>query len=182
MRIVPVAWRARAVRRMALQCSREERDRSQLRGDREAGRSPWRAGELAKAKQIESGHVFQESHAVDRFPFDSPGLLNDPLDLVFGTDYLYGHSDNLDREFQRMSSCGQRAALDVMSGYLDDWARQGEHLRVGVGDADNAGVAELLAAELAESKSVVELVRYNIGPSVAVHTGPGTVGAVWTAI
>jgi len=130
-------------------------------------------GELAKAKQIESGHVFQESHAVDRFPFDSPGLLNDPLDLIFGTDYLYGHSDNLDREFQRMSSCGQRAALDVMSGYLDDWARQGEHLRVGVGDADNAGVAELLAAELAESKSVVELVRYNIGPSVAVHRTGG---------
>jgi fatty acid-binding protein DegV len=81
-----------------------------------------------------------------------------------------------------MSSCGQRAALDVMSGYLDDWARQGEHLRVGVGDADNAGVAELLAAELAESKSVVELVRYNIGPSVAVHTGPGECGRGWTAI
>jgi hypothetical protein len=62
-------------------------------------------GELAKAKQIESGHVFQESHAVDRFPFDSPGLFNDPLDLIFGTDYLYGHSDNVDRDLQGMSSC-----------------------------------------------------------------------------
>jgi DegV family protein with EDD domain len=76
----------------------------------------------------------------------------------------------------------QRAALDVMSGYLDDWVRGGDHLRVGVGDADNAGLAELLAAELAERSSVVEVVRYNVGPSVAVHTGPGTVGAVWTAI
>ena len=68
------------------------------------------------------------------------------------------------------------------AGYLDDWARHGEHLRVGIGDADNAGLAELLAAELGERSSVVEVVRYNIGPSVAVHTGPGTVGAVWTAI
>jgi hypothetical protein len=62
-------------------------------------------GELAKAKQIEGGHVFEESHAVDRFPFDSPGLFNDPLDLVFGTDYLYGHSDNLDLDLQGESSC-----------------------------------------------------------------------------
>ena len=76
----------------------------------------------------------------------------------------------------------QRDALDVMSRYLDDWAGPGEHLRVGIGDADNAGLAELLAAELAERSSVVEVVRYNVGPSVAVHTGPGTVGAVWTAI
>ena len=36
-------------------------------------------GELAKAKQIEGRHVFEESHAVDRFPFDYPGLLNDPV-------------------------------------------------------------------------------------------------------
>jgi hypothetical protein len=61
--------------------------------------------ELAKAKQIEGGHVFEESHAVDRFPFGSPGLFNDPLDLIFGTDYLHGHSDNLDRDLQGMSSC-----------------------------------------------------------------------------
>ena len=62
-------------------------------------------GELAKAKQIEGGHVFEESHAVARFPFEHPSLFNDPLDLIFGTDYLYGHSDNLDRDLQGMSSC-----------------------------------------------------------------------------
>jgi len=62
-------------------------------------------GELAKAKQIEGGHVFEESHAVDRFPFDYPGLFNDLFDLIFGTDYLDGHADNLDRDRQGMSSC-----------------------------------------------------------------------------
>ena len=31
----------------------------------------------------------------------------------------------------------QRAALDVMSGYVDAWVREGEHVRVGVGDADS---------------------------------------------
>jgi hypothetical protein len=62
-------------------------------------------GEVAKAKQIEGGHVFEESHAVHRFSFGRPGLFNDPVDLIFGTDYLYGHSDNLDRDLQWMSSC-----------------------------------------------------------------------------
>ena len=61
-------------------------------------------GEVAKAKQIEGGHVLEESHAVDRFPFDYPGLFNDPLDLIFGTD-SGGHSDNVDRDLQWMSSC-----------------------------------------------------------------------------
>jgi hypothetical protein len=62
-------------------------------------------GELAKAKQIEGGHVFEESRAVDRFPFEYPGLFNDPLDLIFRADYSCGHSDNLDRDPQGMSSC-----------------------------------------------------------------------------
>jgi len=62
-------------------------------------------GELAKAKQIQGGHVFEESHAVDRFPFEYPGLFNDPLDLIFRADYSCGHSDNLDRDLQGISSC-----------------------------------------------------------------------------
>ena len=62
-------------------------------------------GELAKAKQIEGGHVFEESRVVDRFPFEYPGLFNDPLDLIFRADYSCGHSDNLDRDPQGMSSC-----------------------------------------------------------------------------
>jgi hypothetical protein len=61
--------------------------------------------EMAKAKQIEGGHLLEESHAVARFPFDYPGLFNEPLDLIFGTDYSYGHSDNVYRDLQGMSSC-----------------------------------------------------------------------------
>ena len=61
-------------------------------------------GEVAKAKQIEGGHVLEESHFVDGFPFDYPGLFNDPLDLIFGTDSL-GHSDNLGPDLQGRSSC-----------------------------------------------------------------------------
>jgi hypothetical protein len=60
-------------------------------------------GEVAKAKQIEGGHVLEESHAVHRFPFDCPGLFNDPLDLIFGTDSC-GHSDNVYRDLQVRSS------------------------------------------------------------------------------
>ena len=61
-------------------------------------------GELAKAKQIESGNVLEESHPVDGPRFGSPGLFNDPLDLIFGTDSI-GHSDNVDRDVQGRSSC-----------------------------------------------------------------------------
>lgn len=67
-------------------------------------------GEVAKAKQIEGGHVLEESHAVDGFPFDHPGLFNDPLDLIFGTDSC-GHSDNVDRNLEWMSSA--EALLDL---------------------------------------------------------------------
>jgi hypothetical protein len=56
-------------------------------------------GELAKAEQIEGGHILEESHFVDGFPFDCAGLFNDPLDLIFGTDSL-GHSDNLGPDLQ----------------------------------------------------------------------------------
>ncbi len=76
----------------------------------------------------------------------------------------------------------EAAALDVMSRYVDDWARLGERLRVGVGDTDLAELAGLLAAALERRPFVAEVVRYSVGPSVAAHTGPGTVGAVWTTV
>jgi hypothetical protein len=61
-------------------------------------------GELAKAKQIESGNVSEESHLADGSRFGSPGLLNDPFDLILGTESLR-HSYNVDRDLQGMSSC-----------------------------------------------------------------------------
>lgn len=55
----------------------------------------------------------------------------------------------------------------------------GRELRVAVGVADRAADPLRLALEerLDGHGSVRELVRYRIGPSVGVHTGPGTVGA-----
>lgn len=52
-------------------------------------------------------------------------------------------------------------------------------LRVGVGDADAEQAAVTLAAALSALPNVAELVRYAIGPSVATHTGAGSVGAVF---
>lgn len=57
----------------------------------------------------------------------------------------------------------------------------GERLRVGISVADAAGapVREALERRLAGAHQIVDLVRYRVGPSVGVHTGPGTAGAMW---
>ena len=57
----------------------------------------------------------------------------------------------------------------------------GERLRVGISVADAAGapVREALERRLAGARQIVDLVRYRVGPSVGVHTGPGTAGAMW---
>jgi len=55
----------------------------------------------------------------------------------------------------------------------------GRSLRVGVGDAAAPDVAAGLAERLGAAPSVVEVVRYQVGPSVAAHSGLGTAGAVY---
>lgn len=57
----------------------------------------------------------------------------------------------------------------------------GARLRVGISVADAAGAAvrEALERRLVAAANVVDLVRYRVGPSVGVHTGPGTAGAMW---
>jgi DegV family protein with EDD domain len=70
------------------------------------------------------------------------------------------------------------AATDAMAAYCTR-AELGDRLRIAVGVAD-AGAEPLWRAledRVADHSSVVEVVRYRIGPSVGVHTGPGTVGA-----
>ena len=52
-------------------------------------------------------------------------------------------------------------------------------LRVGVGDADAADGADALLAALEALPQVAETIRYTVGPSVAAHTGAGTIGAVF---
>jgi fatty acid-binding protein DegV len=52
-------------------------------------------------------------------------------------------------------------------------------LRVGVGDADAEEAAVALLATLQALPNVAEATRYTVGPSVATHSGAGTVGAVF---
>jgi DegV family protein with EDD domain len=68
------------------------------------------------------------------------------------------------------------AAADAMTEYLLE-AAAGAPQRVGVGHAMAPDIAAEYAARLAGRPEVAELVRYEIGPSVGAHTGPGTAGA-----
>jgi DegV family protein with EDD domain len=67
-------------------------------------------------------------------------------------------------------------AIDAMVEHLAA-ASGGVPQRVGVGDALAPDMAEALARRLRGSPGVVEVARYEVGPSVGAHTGPGTVGA-----
>jgi DegV family protein with EDD domain len=68
------------------------------------------------------------------------------------------------------------AAIDAMTDYVGVTAA-GEPQRVGVGDALAPELADEYEARLRALPEVVELVRYEVGPSVGAHTGRGTVGA-----
>jgi DegV family protein with EDD domain len=72
------------------------------------------------------------------------------------------------------------SAIDVMGDYVEAWAR-GRRLRVGVGDAEATALADGLEQRIIKQAGIVEVVRYEVGPSVGAHTGPGTVGAVFYA-
>lgn len=69
-------------------------------------------------------------------------------------------------------------AADVMARTV---LAGGTGLRVGISVADAAALPlrEALEKRLAGAPQVAELVRYRVGPSVGVHTGPGTAGAMW---
>ena len=43
-------------------------------------------------------------------------------------------------------------------------------------DAATQPLADGLEAAVGEAASVIDVVRYRVGPSVGAHTGPGTVG------
>ena len=72
-------------------------------------------------------------------------------------------------------------AVDRMASHVRE-AASGQSLRLGVGDADRPDLGDRLAAALARSDGIVELTRYEVGPSVGAHSGPGTVGAVWAPL
>jgi DegV family protein with EDD domain len=68
------------------------------------------------------------------------------------------------------------AATVVMASYVRAWGT-GLKVAIGVADREGAPLSDALAESLSDAVEVRELVSYRIGPSVAVHTGPGTAGA-----
>ena len=70
-------------------------------------------------------------------------------------------------------------AAEVMAKFI---RAGGTSLRVGVGVSDPGTVplVETLEERLRAAPEVAEVVRYVIGPSVGAHTGPGTVGAMFS--
>ncbi|MGK2948875.1 MAG: DegV family protein [Acidimicrobiales bacterium] len=85
--------------------------------------------------------------------------------------------------FSKGPEMGQRGTVrtaDEAARLLADVvAEHAGPLRVGVGDADAEEAAVALVATLRALPDVAEVVRYTVGPSVATHTGAGTVGAVF---
>jgi DegV family protein with EDD domain len=69
-------------------------------------------------------------------------------------------------------------AVEVMVAEFER-ASAGQPMRVGVGDASAPELAGELARRLAAQSETAELVRYEVGPSVAAHSGLGTAGAVY---
>jgi DegV family protein with EDD domain len=68
------------------------------------------------------------------------------------------------------------SAVDAMVDYVHA-AAAGSPQRVGVGAAVAPDLEAALTDRLQTLAEAVELVHYEIGPSVGAHTGPGTVGA-----
>lgn len=71
----------------------------------------------------------------------------------------------------------EQAAAAMTSYVVEQTA--GARLRIGVGHLLAVELADALEAALRDRCDVEQLVRYDVGPSVAVHTGLGTVGAVF---
>lgn len=74
-----------------------------------------------------------------------------------------------------------RSTEEAVRHMVDHVAHWGTGLKVAVGVADAAAspVGEALHHELIHRREVREVVHYRVGPSVGVHTGPGTAGAVF---
>lgn len=86
------------------------------------------------------------------------------LSMVEGEVRAVGQAQDVDEAVSAM-------AAHVLLG--------GEHLRVAVGvaDAGSTPLAQALQDSLTGNELIKEIVRYRVGPSVGVHTGPGTAGA-----
>jgi len=65
-------------------------------------------------------------------------------------------------------------AVDSMADYVIGW---GDRLKVAVGHSDSTStqLADALEEAIGPAANVSEVVRYRIGPSMGIHTGPGSV-------
>jgi len=76
---------------------------------------------------------------------------------------------------------GSESAVDAMADYVARHA-SGQRLRIGVGHLAATELAEHLTDAVRCRVQIEKLVRYEVGPSIAVHTGLGTVGCVFHPI
>ena len=72
-------------------------------------------------------------------------------------------------------------AVREMTAYVVA-AAAGRRLRLGVGHLGAGDLADELEAALRSEVEVEQLVRYVVGPSIAVHSGVGTVGCVFLPV
>ena len=82
----------------------------------------------------------------------------------------------------QMKAVGQVAdeaqVVEQMASYVEEHAA-GRVQRIGVGHLAAPELADALEVALRQRVQVEQLVRYSIGPSIAVHTGLGTAGCVF---
>jgi DegV family protein with EDD domain len=71
-------------------------------------------------------------------------------------------------------------AADAMAGHIRA-AGTGLRVALGIADAGAAPLWQALEFRLVGQPEVDEVIRYRIGPSVGVHTGPGTAAALYLA-
>ncbi len=122
------------------------------------------------------------SAVADGGSVDCAALIAERLVPTIGNVFVRG------MDLQVMSSDDEQAtvidraasALDAINAMAAYTLRWGERLHVAIGhsDAASAPLADALEEALAEAAAVRDVVRYRIGPSIAVHTGLGTIGCL----
>ncbi|MGZ8734569.1 MAG: DegV family protein [Acidimicrobiia bacterium] len=134
-----------------------------------AGADATRAAQVARAAAGRVGNVFvmgglEQARSGGRLdPAVRDGDATPVLALVDGAIVAIGAVETAPE------------AIDAMVDHLAAAAR-GVPQRVGVGDALAPDMAAELTRRLRGRAEVAEVVRYEVGPSVGAHTGPGTVG------
>jgi DegV family protein with EDD domain len=111
------------------------------------------------------------------------------LDFVLKGGRAAGHSIRLADNVPVLRTTGPQIAqvgsgrgveelCDLMAAEMH---AHGEPIRVALCTADTDAMVFTrgLEARLAERTDIVDLVHYRVGPSIGVHTGPGTAGGFW---